>query len=68
MSTIYYQAIAHPMAEQLESYVTTAVNNSRLQGINNDINKARSDNSFERSKDLIQNLTYGTIKTDTNFK
>lgn len=61
MSTIYYHAIGHPMAQQLEGYVASAVNNSRLQGMNNDITKARSDNSFERTKDLIDNLTYGRI-------
>ncbi len=64
MSTIYYHALGQPTAQALESAINVAVNNSRLQGVQHDISMAQTDNSFKRTKDLINNIPYGTIKTD----
>jgi hypothetical protein len=64
MSTIHYYAFAQPAANALESSLMTAVNNSRFQGIAHDISKAKTDNSFERTKDLIKGFECGTIKFD----
>ena len=64
MSNIYYYASAQPAAQQLETAVGVAVNNIRFQGVNNDISKAKTDNTLERTKSLVNNIAYGTIKTD----
>ena len=66
MTTLHYYAAALPAAQNLETSVATAVTNSRLQGIRSDIAKAQTDNSFERSKELVKGFDYGAIKFDKN--
>jgi hypothetical protein len=63
ISSLNYHATALPAAQSLENSIAVAVNNSRLQGLHHDITKAQTDNSFERTKELIKGIEYGTIKS-----
>jgi hypothetical protein len=62
ISPLNYYASALPAAQALENSIAIAVNNSRLQGIHHDINKAQTDNSFERTKELLKGFDTGKVK------